>query len=790
LNSQKYNENEPFRLNKGCYFDSKLKTPMKIKLHLLTSLLFILAKISFAQTPNTCFEIESILVDACVPGGSCTNASSPACNCEGKNEMVRFKVGPNPLNLSNLTVNWPNNSWQGICQNGTTAAHTATLNATIQSCGYLIEPSGGILPAGASVIFITSTDFCSVGNSFANLSDTMYIIFQCPGNFSGHFANYGTGLRTLTMSFGAGCSDAVTYDRALLVNQQGIPSATNADGSTVVFDWAGNATYVNYGCQAPIIPLSANAINTTPAPYCQGDSILLVGTYTGSANSFLWSGGDGIFTQANNDTTYYIIGANDVGTFNLFFKVFTCNDSITDTLQISIQSSINGSLSVSPNDTICQGQTVTLTASGGVSYLWNTGAQTASIQATTAGIYSVTISGACGQVILSDTIVVLPLPNPSITVNGNTAICQGDSVQLVASGGNSYTWSNGQTGSSIFVSNAGSYTVTATNNCGNATSSAVNISINPLPNVSITASQTGICGTQTVTLTASGASSYIWNTSANTATITINQAGTYSVIGTNNCGNDTASISITQDTNPQANITNNGRDTLCKGETTTLTANGIGNFTWNGSSTIQNSITVNQPGNYFLIASNSCGSDTAYYTIYLNGINADFTPTPTNGNIPLTVNFTNNSVFADSYYWTFGDNNTSTVINPNNTYQNPGEYSVILIAENTYGCKDTATYEFIKADDYTMIYIPNVFTPNGDNLNDYFEIKGMRVKDLHCSIFNRWGEELYHWQGIEGKWDGTYKNNKVLDGVYFYLLEIDWMNGTKETKSGHITLMH
>lgn len=743
-----------------------------------------------AQIPSSCFEIESILVDACVPGGGCSSATSPACVCEGKNEMVRFIVGPNPLNLSNLTVNWPNNSWLGICQNATTAAHTAALNATIQSCGLLIEPTGGILPAGARVIFITSTDFCTVGNSFANLTDTMYIIFQCPGNFQGHFANYGTGLRTLSMSFGAGCSDAVTYDRSLLINQQGIPSATNGDGSTVNFDWAGNATYVNNGCQAPIVPLTANAVNTTLSPYCQGDSVLLIGTYTGNVSSFLWSGGDGIFTQPHNDTTYYIIGSNDVGTFNLYFKAFTCNDSVIDTLQITIQSNINGNLTVSPNDTVCQGQTVTLTASGGTSYLWNTGAQTSSIQTTTGGIYSVTISGACGQITLSETIIVQPLPNPSITINGNSSICQGDSVQLIASGGNSYTWSNGQTGSTIYVSNAGSYTVTAANFCGNATSTPVNITINPLPNVTINATQTTICGTQTTTLTANGANNYVWSSGANTSSITVNQAGTYWVIGTNNCGNDTASITITQDTNPLAIITNNGRDTLCKGETTVLTASGTGNFYWNGSSIPQNSISVNQSGNYYLVAINACGSDTAYYSIYMNGINADFTPSSTNGNIPLTVNFTNNSVLAETYYWNFGDNNTSTEANPSNTYQNPGEYTVILIAENAYGCKDTAIFEFIKADDYSLIFIPNVFTPNDDNINDYFEVKGVRIKDLHCSIFNRWGEELYQWHGIEGKWDGTYKNKKVSDGVYYYLLEVEWMNGIKETKTGHITLLN
>lgn len=755
-------------------------------------LLFIFSPFALlAQIPTTCFEIESILVDACVPGGGCTNTSSPACNCEGKNEMIRFKVGPNPLNLSNLTVNWPNNSWQGICQNATTAAHTAALNSTIQACGLLIEPTGGILPAGANVIFITSTDFCTVGNSFANLSDTMYIIFQCQGNFAGHFANFGTGLRTLSMSFGAGCTDAVTYDRALLVNQSGVPSATNADGSTVVFDWAGNASYVNFGCQAPIIPLNVNTVNTTAAPFCIGDTLTLVGFLSGNnASSYFWSGGDGTFLQNNNDTVQYVIGQNDVGTFNLYFTAYTCNDSIKDTLQITIQNSLNANISVTPNDTICQGQTATITASGGTSYNWNTGDQTSYINVTTSGVYTVIISDACSIDTLSQQIVIDSLPSANISVTGNTTICQGDSVLLTASGGNSYVWSNGSTNSSIYVSTAGNYTVTASNNCGSATSSPVTITVNPLPNVSINASQISICGNQTATLTASGANSYTWNNGNNSNSIVINTAGTYIVIGSNNCGLDTASITITQDSVPNANIINNGRDTLCPGESTTLTAVGNGIFTWNGSTNISDTFTVNNAGNYYLVASNSCGSDTAYYSIYINNINASFTPNPASGQIPLQVNFVNNSISADNYYWNFGNNITSIDTNPSTIYELPGEYTVTLIAENNYGCRDTAIYEFIKVDDYLMILIPNVFTPNDDKLNDVFEIKGVRVKDIVCRIYNRWGEEIYQWQGLEGYWDGTYKNEKVSDGVYFYLLDVEWMNGKKEIKSGHITLIH
>ncbi|MFN3757112.1 MAG: hypothetical protein ACK4RM_09160, partial [Flavobacterium sp.] len=79
--------------------------------------------LTFSQyTRAQCFEIESILVDACGPQ-------------EGFSEMVRFRVGPNPLNTATLNVNWPNNAWQGLIQNAFTASQTALLNAEITNAG-------------------------------------------------------------------------------------------------------------------------------------------------------------------------------------------------------------------------------------------------------------------------------------------------------------------------------------------------------------------------------------------------------------------------------------------------------------------------------------------------------------------------------------------------------------------------------------------------------------------------------------------------------------------------------
>ena len=88
-----------------------------------------------------CMYITSIMADACVPGGSCSSSLSAACSCEGMNEIVGLKVGSLPINVTNITFNWPNNSWKGIAASSTlTGALTTSLQATVLGCGKIIEP--------------------------------------------------------------------------------------------------------------------------------------------------------------------------------------------------------------------------------------------------------------------------------------------------------------------------------------------------------------------------------------------------------------------------------------------------------------------------------------------------------------------------------------------------------------------------------------------------------------------------------------------------------------------------
>jgi len=128
---------------------------------------------SYQKSFSQCFQIESILVDACDSG------STPSD--EGYNEMVRFKVGSADINTSNLTVVWPSNSWLGLSSNATTKPKVDALNAQIIAaggCGRLIQPTGGVLPANAEVILVTGSSLNVALNSFGAITQDIYIIFR------------------------------------------------------------------------------------------------------------------------------------------------------------------------------------------------------------------------------------------------------------------------------------------------------------------------------------------------------------------------------------------------------------------------------------------------------------------------------------------------------------------------------------------------------------------------------------------------------------------------------------
>ena len=388
--------------------------------------LFLFYNVSFSQ----CFQIERILVDACDNGSD-----------EGFNEMFRIKIGASPLNTSTLNVNFPFSPWLGVVQNATTAGKVALLNANIIAsggCGQILEPTGGVLPANATVIVVTSYNLDITLNSFNNLTSTIYMVFQNnPTTTTGYFANYNTSpaTRTLGVNFGGGCSDTVSYQRANLVNISGAVGGSLSDlnGSTVNFTPSGTPSYVNNGCTAPVPPFTVEA-GTTPLAVCAGQIINLTGTAQGQA-SVLWTAASGTFSNASNLSSTYTVPNTAISGSTITLTLTAtnvCGVTITDTILLNVGGSTLSLTSATGTDNqiICAGAAMTpieYTFGGGATSATVTGlpggvtatttgnAVTINGIATTSFNYTITTVGGCGTVTLNGSVTLSSVATLALT---------------------------------------------------------------------------------------------------------------------------------------------------------------------------------------------------------------------------------------------------------------------------------------------------------------------------------------------------------------------------------------
>lgn len=744
----------------------------------MLSMLFF--TIAHAQTTSNCLEIEHIHVDACG-------------NPEGQNEMLRVLVGPNPLTISNININWPNpnNSFYGFVQNAGTAIKTTTLNSTIQGCGWLKEPTGGILPANSKVIIVTSYLMNPAFNSFAGLSDTMYILYQNSTVTSGHYANYDSapGLRTTTISYG-GCSESVTYDRSLLAG---------VDGAGVTFAQNGTATYVANGCNAPVTLTQINAsISGNLTAYCPTNPFGLQATWVGSGTFLGWTeNGQGTLNNPASASPTYSPNPSENGNISFIASFLsTCGDTIRDTVQIGPQSPIAFQINPAPSiQSICPGQTLTLSVPA-ANYtngpIWSTLATGTSIQVSTPNTYIVGATDQCYT--YADTVQIIAGISPSVTVSPDVAnICQGQNIQITSSGvvGN-ITWSNGATGTSITVNTPGTYVATASNACGTSRDTAI-ISLEnyPIVNIQHSGNTPIICPNSTISLEAIAqhAQNIAWTHGPTSPLIQVNQAGTYTVIATNACGSDTATIQLQNGANPLAEIQAMGNTSFCKGEQLLLQGVGNGDFEWsNGSS--ESTITVSNEGIYTLIVSNECGSDTADIFIQVSGPTANFDFSG-GDQIPTTIQYINNSTGGDTYAWQLANNETSNLFEPSQYFTDGGDFPITLVVSDANGCKDSLT-KIILLEEAVNFFMPNIFTPNGDSINETFSIVATGISSFQMLIFNRWGEVVYQSDDIYQGWNGKNKFGQLCSsGVYSVVVSYTIASsGKSEKRNGHVTLIY
>lgn len=287
-------------------------------------------------------------------------------------------------------------------------------------------------------------------------------------------------------------------------------------------------------------------------------------------------------------------------------------------------------------------------------------------------------------------------PTSVITASGSVTLCQGTSVNLVATANTSYLWSTGATTQSVTTSSAGGYTVTCTNSSGcTKVSSTTTVVVNPVPVVIIIpSSTTTLCTGGSVTLNATGGAAYAWSTGATTQSITTSLAGAYRVTVTNvyGCTGSSALTTVTVNAIPPTpSITASGPLSFCNGGNVTLMAPAGYTYSWSNGATTQNILVTTSATFTVTVSTGSCSS-TSNVPVTTTAVGTGSTPTinPVN---PIFICFGQNIELvvtpSSTYLWSTGETTQNIVVNTTGSY--------ICTVTNTGGCTSVASPAVVQA---------------------------------------------------------------------------------------------
>ncbi len=448
-----------------------------------------------------------------------------------------------------------------------------------------------------------------------------------------------------------------------------IPNATNY--SFVVDDAWGCSPQTVSGYRDCSCPVTA-VISGNPI-ICDGETAQITVDLSGGSfpYSIVYTNGTDTYTANNINSSPYTINVTTASSESISLvsaSDATCTGSVSGMANITVNPL--PTLNLSGNPEICEGETAdlsfTLTGTAPFNITYSDGTNTYTENGIMSSPYNVSVSpsvtttytavsisdASCtGSVSGSAMVTVHNLP--TIDAGSNQTICDGESVTLNASGANSYIWDNGVTNNIAFTPITTTlYTVTGTDIYGCENTNQVTVTVNPIP-VADAGPDQEICENEYATLTASGGSSYLWNTTQTTNSIVVqpSQTTTYTVTVYNQGCSSTDDISVLVHTSPVANA---GPDVdLCAGESTTLTATGNGTYTWdNGIGNVQQAtVSPNTTTTYTLTVSDAIGCyGTDQVTVNIYDINSiDINPTDTMVCINQPITITANG--AENYTW-------------------------------------------------------------------------------------------------------------------------------------------
>lgn len=546
------------------------------------------------------------------------------------------------------------------------------------------------------------------------------------------------------------------------------------------------------------------AIVANPDPYVCLPNPVIFNNNSTNGNFFYWDFGDGDTSTMEN--TQHVYPAP--GDYTVTLVVSDTNGCfLPDSAQFDVHIGDFGADVEAVINPICPGESYQLEASGGTVYDWSPGQylDDSTIYNPTATLFQTTdfmvvVSDSCGV----DTVyVTVPVIIENTSISNDTTICIGTSAYLEATGGGTYSWNPPSSLNDANIANPEStpdstttYIVDIVSPYGCNYQESVTVTVNYDPPVPVIPDTAVVCEGSSTQINVSGADNYSWSPNINispqtgpSVTITPVSSMYYYCDFINACGVLTDSVFV----NIVASEILAFNDTIiCPGETAQLFATGGVSYYWSPSQTLssENTSTVyatpTSPTLYYVtgVDENGCyDSDSVYVDLF-----------------PQAHIQTNGTVYAIEGESVLLNATTST---PGQVTWSPSEFLSCVVCEDptanpdqnyTYiasytdvnGCRDSDTVT-IKYD--PIIYIPNTFTPDGNEFNQSFRAIVRNSTAFKMEIYNRWGELIYTVENADDFWDGTYKGIMCQDGTYTWKATVTDLDEINHIYVGHVNLL-
>ncbi len=715
--------------------------------------------------------------------------------------------------------------------NGCTATAAAIITQDITAPNVSIAPAGTLNCAVLNTTLTASSTTANATFNWGGGNTTTTNTVTTGGNYTVTATDPANGC---TASSTAAVAQNITSPNAT-VSVSGILSCVNLNATitaasttpAATFDWGGGNNTATNTVAAPgnytvTVTDPANSCTSTatqnvtqniiappvaiatPAELnCVTFSVTLVANSTVAGITYDWGGGINTATNTVAAAGPYTVTATDPANGCTASANTTVNQNIT----------IPTAVIAPPAVITCNSPTITLSASTSAAspaYTWGGSNTNSTFVVSTAGTYSVSITDLANGCSATNSATVTDVPLMNLSEIHTNVSCFGfadGAVDLTVAGGQppfTYAWTNSTTLEDINAVTAGSYTVVVTDGISCTASITVQLT-EPAP-IQVSETHTMVTcnaannGSINISVAAgTPAYTYLWSDNDINEDRNALAPGTYNVTVTdNNRCTATASIGITepaalaiQPAVTQPTCATNGND----GDLTIAVTGGTlpYNYLWSNGPTTPANPKLG-PGNFSVTVtdSNACIISDAYQLAYIYNFTVDASPFVSiklGESTDLTYNLTGNTGNFTAE-WSPADALSCTACqSPISTPVYTTLYDITIT--NEFGCKasDTVTVRVVPL--YEM-FIPNVFTPNGDGVNDLFQIFGNLngVEYLEIQIFNKIGEKVFESNDHNFRWDGTYQGAALHPQIFVWQLKVTWLNEKRdEVRKGTLTLM-